>query len=111
MDNRPNDMAPHSAVVQISWEIHEKKQNGSYYGNAKDIGKTVFVLDGNDLALTQEYLNALMDLIKEGGRNVSELKTNQERLGQTHIQGSSGLRNNSPRVFGMRGRVGEDSTS
>jgi hypothetical protein len=99
------DLVPHGAIIQVSWEVHERKPYGSYAGRAKDKGNSLYVINGADRALANEYVKTLLELIKRNS-NVSELEIDEKRLGESRLQGTSGPRDDSVEVFGMRGRIG-----
>jgi len=103
--------APHGAIIQIYWEVHEQLPDGKYKGQTMDSGKLVFDIKGNDRALTLFKLNNLLNLIKEEVKNVSELEVNGERFREREIeiQGVEKPRRNDPDMFSMRGTIGNNN--
>ena len=106
-----NDLAPHAAIIQISWSVHEKRTDGSFHGSVKEDNKVVLSVEGGDRALTNEYVKSIIDLIKRNVKNVSEIEIDAERLGEAQLQGVGRPRQDSPEVFGMRGTIGRNSVS
>lgn len=99
-------MEPHSVIIQLSWETHQKKTDGSHYGAVTDKGQQLFVINADNSSLANEYIRTLINFIKEKTQNVSELTINRERLEQAQIQGVEGPRDNNSDMFSMRGRIG-----
>jgi hypothetical protein len=106
-----DDMAPHGVIIDIRWEVHQRLADGKYAGHAKDTGRTVFDLKGDNRALANEYIKALLDLIREKATNVSELEVKQDRLRELQVPRISEPREPRSRMLGMRGGISRNNSS
>lgn len=121
-----DDLAPHTAFVQVSYEIHQKRPDGKFEGTIRKQGRIGLQVDGQDFALCEHRLERLLQFIKEqqiNGQAISTegpatsdseiLRRSKEEEGtrpfQARVPRSSERGRTSVGMLGMRPAITEDS--
>lgn len=60
------EMEPHTAVLWVEYEVHEKLLSGELRGMPVDKGKLIFKIEGVDKAICLNKLHAFFESMKNG---------------------------------------------
>jgi hypothetical protein len=102
------DLAPHSAIIQIRWEIHEQMPNGMFFGASKDAGLKVCELRGQSRSLAKYHLNQLLKLIEENSTHAARYDSGgieNPGPGAGEAQGAEGSVPSPAPLQSMRGSI------
>jgi hypothetical protein len=102
-------LAPHAAVIQISYEVYEQHPNGQFHPNKKADGRSLLVLKGSDYAVC---LNRVQNFLNEVQKEYEyETRSQAEEVGGSQVAGIGGTQSQSTKMLGVRngfaGRAGD----
>jgi hypothetical protein len=96
-----NPMAPHVAIIQVTYETYEQQSSGQYGPARKSTGQLVFAFRGSDEAICESRLNTFLDLMKKEYEN-AQTQSEGEGLVPAQIQEAGGALAQHPQVLGLR---------
>jgi hypothetical protein len=98
-----NDLAPHGAILHISWEVHRILPDGKYSPEATASNTELFELRGQDRALTIARLKSLLEIISKEVSEDARPQFNEKKFRESCVQ-RDGVRGTSRSgMLGMRG--------
>lgn len=104
--NQGTDLSPHGAVIVINWSIHRQLAGGNFTGGTSGNGQEVFVLRGQDRALTIAKLKALLESISKEASENGKTQFEAKRFDEACVQGNRQPSGNPVGMLGMRGTPG-----
>lgn len=100
--DRPNDRAPHSAILTISGLIHQRLPDGSFHPTPRGQFRQRVEIRGETLELARESADRAVDLMIERMRASGIVCDRTEALGNPGGR-PPGVPAPPPALFGMRG--------
>src|SRR5206468_6082887 len=102
-------LAPHAAVIQISYEVYEQHPNGQFHPHKKAQGNKLLVMKGSDLAVCMNRVNIFLEQLNK--EYEYETRSQAEEVGGSQMAGPGGTQPQSTQMLGVRngfaGRAGD----